>query len=294
MSTTPYNKNYIPDLEKLPDPQTFHSVEGADVPIHKVGINKFEYNVCPPVWTELGHTAEVPAEISIYVDLPAGTKGINMSRLVRCTAEMFPYFVDLTEFRMEAYLSEMLKRVEANTVHFKARFKAAVAQPSLRSGLNGLQWYNVEFEASKATEGKPKYFTTVDFIYSSACPCSYELAKQATKERGVDAISHSQRSLCKVTIEHNGNLAPDEIVLMLREALTTEVQVMVKREDEQAFAELNGSHPKFVEDAARLVFDRLNNCPEVIDFVSVHEHWESLHGHNAVSVIRKHTTGGLK
>jgi GTP cyclohydrolase FolE2 len=32
----------------------------------------------------------------------------------------------------------------------------------------------------------------------------------------------------------------------------TETQVMVKREDEQAFAELNAANPIFVEDAARL------------------------------------------
>ena len=37
-------------------------------------------------------------------------------------------------------------------------------------------------------------------------------------------------------------------------ALQTETQVMVKREDEQAFAELNGAHLKFVEDAARLLY----------------------------------------
>ena len=35
-------------------------------------------------------------------------------------------------------------------------------------------------------------------------------------------------------------------------AVPTETQVMVKREDEQAFAELNAANPIFVEDAARL------------------------------------------
>ena len=36
--------------------------------------------------------------------------------------------------------------------------------------------------------------------------------------------------------------------------LQTETQVMVKREYEQAFAELNGAYSKFVEDAARVVY----------------------------------------
>jgi hypothetical protein len=37
----------------------------------------------------------------------------------------------------------------------------------------------------------------------------------------------------------------------------TETQVMVKREDEQAFAELNAANPIFVEDAARLFCEAL-------------------------------------
>jgi len=48
-------------------------------------------------------------------------------------------------------------------------------------------------------------------------------------------------------------LDPDLLALDLLEgdrALQTETQVMVKREDEQAFAELNGAYLKFVEDAA--------------------------------------------
>ena len=40
-------------------------------------------------------------------------------------------------------------------------------------------------------------------------------------------------------------------------ALRTETQVMVKREDEQAFAELNGAYIKFVEDAVRLIYAQL-------------------------------------
>ena len=44
---------------------------------------------------------------------------------------------------------------------------------------------------------------------------------------------------------------------MCVKALQTETQVVVKREDEMAFAELNGSYLKFVEDAARLLYEQL-------------------------------------
>jgi GTP cyclohydrolase I len=60
---------------------------------------------------------------------------------------------------------------------------------------------------------------------------------------------------------------------------------MVKREDEQAFAELNAANPIFVEDAARLFCEQLNKEPRVGDFRIIASHQESLHSHDAVSIL---------
>jgi GTP cyclohydrolase IB len=79
-----------------------------------------------------------------------------------------------------------------------------------------------------------------------------------------------------------------------REALKTETQVIVKREDEQAFAELNGAYQKFVEDAARLLYDELNEDERIRDFVVRCAHLESLHSHDAVSRICKGVPNGLR
>ena len=68
---------------------------------------------------------------------------------------------------------------------------------------------------------------------------------------------------------------------------------MVKREDEQAFAELNGVYIKFVEDAARLLYRELNRDPRIRDFQVACAHLESLHSHDAVSVICKGVKGGF-
>jgi GTP cyclohydrolase I len=68
---------------------------------------------------------------------------------------------------------------------------------------------------------------------------------------------------------------------------------MVKREDEQAFAELNGAYIKFVEDAARLLYRELNRDPRIRDFQAACAHLESLHSHDAVSVICKGVKGGF-
>ena len=65
---------------------------------------------------------------------------------------------------------------------------------------------------------------------------------------------------------------------------------MVKREDEQAFAELNAANPIFVEDAARLFAEQLQADPRIGDFRVLASHQESLHSHDAVSVLTEGTT----
>ena len=69
---------------------------------------------------------------------------------------------------------------------------------------------------------------------------------------------------------------------------------MVKREDEQAFAELNGAYQKFVEDAARLLYEELDSYNSIRDFVVRCTHLESLHSHDAVSRICKGLPNGLR
>ncbi|MEM9350038.1 MAG: GTP cyclohydrolase, FolE2/MptA family, partial [Pseudomonadota bacterium] len=64
----------------------------------------------------------------------------------------------------------------------------------------------------------------------------------------------------------------------------------VKREDEQAFAELNAANPIFVEDAARSFCEQLLKEPRVGDFRLVASHQESLHSHDAVSVLTEGET----
>jgi GTP cyclohydrolase I len=90
--------------------------------------------------------------------------------------------------------------------------------------------------------------------------------------------------------EDAGCLWFEDLIEMARAAVPTETQVMVKREDEQAFAELNAANPIFVEDAARLFAERLHADPRLGDFRVVASHQESLHSHDAVSVLTEGAT----
>ena len=67
---------------------------------------------------------------------------------------------------------------------------------------------------------------------------------------------------------------------------------MVKREDEQAFAELNGSYLKFVEDASRLIYQELSKDSNIVDFKIICSHLESLHSHDAIACLSKGVKNG--
>ncbi|NND22154.1 MAG: GTP cyclohydrolase I FolE2, partial [Silicimonas sp.] len=82
----------------------------------------------------------------------------------------------------------------------------------------------------------------------------------------------------------------EDAVALCRAVVPTETQVMVKREDEQAFAELNAANPIFVEDAARLFAEALQGDVRVGDYRVIASHQESLHSHDAVSVLTEGQT----
>ena len=134
-----------------------------------------------------------------------------------------------------------------------------------------------------------------DFVYSSACPCSSELSEHARGSRDVYGIPHSQRSTARVSVEvaEGQHLSLERLQELCLRALLTETQVMIKREDEQAFAEMNGAFTKFVEDAARLLYEQLDDEPKIVDFQVACAHLESLHSHDAVAVISKSVPGGF-
>ena len=108
-------------------------------------------------------------------------------------------------------------------------------------------------------------------------------------------MPHSQRSKARVTIEEadGKKIWIEDVRAHCLKALQTETQVMVKREDEQAFAELNGANLKFVEDAARLLWREFDADRRIKDFQIACSHHESLHSHDAVSVICKGVKGGF-
>jgi GTP cyclohydrolase I len=268
------------------------AIQGAHVPIQQVGVSNFKLPL--KFRTKQGKVLTLEASVTGTVSLEADLKGINMSRIVRSFYEHKDKV--FTGEWLGEILCDYLHAVESKDARLKIDFSYPMLHRSLRSGLEGYQFYRVAFEGVLTREGVYRRIIHFDFVYSSACPCSAELAEHARDVRGVYAVPHSQRSKARVTLEEapGKKIWIEDVQALCLRALQTETQVMVKREDEQAFAELNGAHLKFVEDAARLLYHEFDADKRIKDFRIACSHLESLHSHDAVSVICKGLEGGFK
>jgi GTP cyclohydrolase I len=274
--------------EGLPDLQN-DVYEGIREDIEQVGIHNFKLPL--KFQKKDGSLIELETKVTGTVSLAADSRGINMSRIMRTFYEYKDNVFNLD--KLEEILQSYKKKIGGYTANIMLNISYPIIQQSMRTGLEGYQYYNVTLEGKLDIDGNFKKFIHFDFVYSSACPCSKELAEHARKYRNRDGIPHSQRSTTRISIEYNDFIWIEDLQEICLDALQTETQVMVLREDEQAFAELNGAYPKFVEDAARLLYRQLNTDVRILDFKARISHQESLHSHNAISVIIKGVENGF-
>ncbi|MCR9147812.1 MAG: GTP cyclohydrolase FolE2 [Rhodobacteraceae bacterium] len=282
-----YPEDFAPDAAyraAMPDLQNGPAslIKGARRALQHVGISNFRL----PIRFQTRDNGDLTLETSVTgtVSLEAEKKGINMSRIMRSfyrhSEKTFSFEV------IEAALDDYISDLDSFDARIQMRFSYPMKIRSLRSGLEGFQYYDIALELVERDGVRHKYMH-LDYVYSSTCPCSLELSEHARQSRGQLATPHSQRSVARISVEvtTDGCMWFEDLVDLARAAVATETQVMVKREDEQAFAELNAANPIFVEDAARLFAEPLIRDDRIGDFRIVASHQESLHSHDAVSVL---------
>ncbi|MEM9048276.1 MAG: GTP cyclohydrolase FolE2 [Pseudomonadota bacterium] len=286
-----YQADFRPDEDykaSMPDLQNGPSslIKGAKAEIQHVGISNFRLPLA--IRTKDARDLTLEASVTGSVSLAATKKGINMSRIMRSFYRHADQHFDFE--RIAKVLDSYLTDLESFDARIQLRFRYPMLMPSLRSGLEGYQYYDVAFEMLKTGDAITRIIH-LDYVYSSTCPCSLELSEHARDVRGRIATPHSQRSVARVSVAlEEGRLWIEDLVGLCRSAIVTETQVMVKREDEQAFAELNGANPIFVEDAVRLICKALAGDNRIGDFRVVASHQESLHSHDAVSILSRGET----
>jgi GTP cyclohydrolase I len=259
-----------------------------------------------------GHV-QVAAQVDLSVDLKqAGERGIHMSRLyMRLQEELARHEVTPAGLRHILQGSVDSQAGLSSRARLRLRYEALLLRRALRSDNAGWKRYPVEIDAV-LEDGHLKLVLGFGLEYSSTCPCSAALSRQANaarfvedftgaqavsadavrewlaSERGMAATPHAQRSEAKVKVELRPQF--DELPLValidaLEASLGTPVQTAVKREDEQAFAELNAANLMFCEDAARRVASVLSADARIERYQATVSHFESLHPHDAVASV---------
>ena len=280
----PEYKASLPDLQNGPS----SLIKGANQQIQHVGISNFRL----PVGFATRDNGPLTLQTSVTgtVSLDADKKGINMSRIMR---SFYKHAESTFSFKViEAALDDYINDLESFDARIQMRFSFPMKITSLRSGLEGYQYYDVALELVESA-GVRQRIVHLDYVYSSTCPCSLELSEHARATRNQLATPHSQRSVARLSVllEEGADIMWfEDLIDACRRAVPTETQVMVKREDEQAFAELNAANPIFVEDAARLFCEQLLADTRIADFRVIASHQESLHSHDAVSVLTEGPT----
>jgi len=284
-----------------------------------VGMNHIELPIL--IDNGQGGTIQTTARISAFVDLDqADKRGIHMSRLYlhldRTLSEQA-----VSPMTLRRILKDFMASHEDLSTRAMVRldFDYLIKRKSLVSDNAG--WKRYPFSLIASLEDR-EFELEMAFrvVYSSTCPCSAALARQLIQdqfrkdfaktdvdfdavvewlgtEQGILATPHSQRSAADVRLQLATSFEAFPFVEMidaLEDALKTPVQAAVKREDEQAFALLNGQNLMFCEDAARRVQVALNSQDRVVDFWARCSHFESLHPHNAVSIVTKGVDDGYQ
>lgn len=289
----------IKDSTGLNDFQKLSNEFGVSIP--KVGIERFRIpmNFKHADGSIMSHDCEA----SMFVYCAASKNGVNMSRFCTILQEegnsnaVDHEFFKTTLRRYRADLRDNDSEELIPRSFLALDFKYPVKQQSLKSDNWGWQYYDCRLEGMENPDGHIDMKLTLNFEYSSTCPCSLSMAKQyedayrngeTTEGNGI-ATAHSQRSTAVVTIKYDIDkpVSIERLIELMRIALPTETQSLVKRLDEQAFAILNGENPMFVEHSSRRISAVLNNEKDILDWQAKVEHIESLHSHNAVAYISK-------
>jgi GTP cyclohydrolase I len=294
-----------------PLPDVAHDAAALARPLDWVGMDRVALPVRVP--TGDGGTLQVAASVDVAVDLAhAQARGIHMSRLYLELQQALA-----SEPVTPGGLRRVLQQFVASQRGASTRARLAIAydhlllRRALASDNAGWKRYPLRVEAELAGEHL-SVALAFSVEYSSTCPASAALSRQLNaerfsadfaaarplsagvvhdwlaSERGLAATPHAQRSRADVRVQLRpafDELPVTALIDAIETALATPVQTAVKREDEQAFAELNAANLMFCEDAARRVAAALAADPRVARFDATVSHLESLHAHDAVARV---------
>jgi len=267
-------------LPMLKDIQNSH--DNRQIPIWKAGIKNLLYPVS--VLDRENKVQHTVARVSLYVDLPHHSKGTHMSRFVEILNEQRG---KISLRNIGAILRTMTDRFDCTTAHLEIRFPYFVEKTAPVSKTRSLMDYQCAFLASFDRQHEPHAPSTAlgtgqDLIVevvvpvATLCPCSKEISDQG---------AHSQRSWITLRVRSRELVWIEELIAIAEAEASSGLYSLLKREDEKQVTEQAYARPRFAEDMARAVAQKLRQDKRIIWFQVESENMESIHNHNAYAMV---------
>ena len=247
------------------------------------------------------------AEFSVFVDLPAGRKGIDMSRNMEVIEEVLESAVDGETERLEALCGDAAERLidkheYTTTAEVQMEAEWVLKEETPASGLPTQSTVDVLASATATDEGVEEEIGC-RVTGMTVCPCSQGMsesrARKTLQDLGVDDETteafldevpqpgHSQRGHATLTVTQEEEPDVDllELVELARDAMSARIYNMAKRPDEDHMTYEAHADAKFVEDCVRsMARNVVESYPDLDGDAVVYmkqENDESIHQHDA-------------
>jgi GTP cyclohydrolase-4 len=288
---------------QLPDVQA--GEPDVTVGLSQVGVTGVEKLV------ELQQNGDRPhvlmAEFSVFVDLPGGRKGIDMSRNMEVIEEVLKSAVEGETERLEALCGDAAERLidkheYTTTAEVQMEAEWVIKEETPASGLPTQGTVDVIASATATNEGIEEEIGC-RVTGMTVCPCSQGMsesrARQTLQDLGVDDDTteafldevpqpgHSQRGHATLTVTQKDEPKVDlhQLIELARDSMSARIYNMAKRPDEDHMTYAAHANAKFVEDCVRsMARNVVDAYPDLADDALIYmkqENDESIHQHDA-------------
>jgi GTP cyclohydrolase-4 len=247
------------------------------------------------------------AEFEVFVDLPGGRKGIDMSRNMQVIDEVLEEAVSEPTYRVEDLCGQAAERLLAKhdyttTAEVKMTAELIIREDTPASELQTQSSVDIIASATATEEGTREEIGT-EVVGMTVCPCSQGMSESRARdvlgdldvdEDVVDEFldkvpqpGHSQRGHATLTITSDGSPDVDllDLVDAARDSMSARIYNLAKRPDEDHMTYHAHADAKFVEDCVRSLAESVvDQFDHLSDNAVVHmkqSNDESIHQHNA-------------
>jgi len=247
------------------------------------------------------------AEFEVFVDLPSGRKGIDMSRNMQVIDETLEAAVAEPAYRVEDICGDVAERLlekheYTSTAEVRMTADFVVREDTPASELSTQSTIEIVASATATDEGTREEIGA-EVVGMTVCPCSQGMSAsrardvmrdldvdEETIEEFLDQVpqpGHSQRGHATLTVTADGSPDVDlmDIVEIARDSMSARIYNLAKRPDEDFMTYHAHADAKFVEDCVRSMAEQVvDEFDHLADDAVVHmkqSNDESIHQHNA-------------